>query len=72
MGWASSTLSSGHRHFAGHVRERVQGMAKTSVLRNLKDHLYQVPSKLSEEMVKCMASVYCWLRRATSLNSEKK
>uniref|UniRef100_A0A0D3E783 DUF547 domain-containing protein n=1 Tax=Brassica oleracea var. oleracea TaxID=109376 RepID=A0A0D3E783_BRAOL len=29
--------------------------------RTLKDHLYQCPSKLSEEMVKCMASVYFWI-----------
>ncbi|KAF8096248.1 hypothetical protein N665_0313s0019 [Sinapis alba] len=29
--------------------------------RTLKDHLYQCPNKLSEEMVKCMASVYFWL-----------
>lgn len=27
----------------------------------LKDHLYQCPSKLSEDMAKCMASVYFWL-----------
>ncbi|GMI76389.1 hypothetical protein like AT5G47380 [Hibiscus trionum] len=53
------------------AQEKVQGMAKTSVLRTLKDHLYQCPSKLSEEMVKCMASVYFWLRSATSMNSEK-
>ncbi|KAL5562045.1 hypothetical protein UlMin_031792 [Ulmus minor] len=30
------------------------------------------PSKLSEEMVRCMAFVYCWLRSAASVNSEKK
>ncbi|KAL5571200.1 hypothetical protein UlMin_020797 [Ulmus minor] len=28
--------------------------------------------KLSEEMVRCMAFVYCWLRSAASVNSEKK
>ncbi|XWS49117.1 hypothetical protein CRYUN_Cryun13aG0136200 [Craigia yunnanensis] len=53
------------------AQEKVQGMEKTSVLRTLKDHLYQCPNKLSEEMVRCMAAVYCWLRSATSLNSEK-
>ncbi|XP_022737180.1 uncharacterized protein LOC111290042 [Durio zibethinus] len=53
------------------AHEKVQGMEKTSALRNLKDHQYQCPSKLSEEMVRCMAAVYCWLRSATSLNSEK-
>ncbi|RVW23667.1 hypothetical protein CK203_093963 [Vitis vinifera] len=42
------------------------------MLRTLKDHLYQCPSKLSEEMVRCMAAVYCWLRGAASVNPEKK
>ncbi|XVF51760.1 hypothetical protein PTKIN_Ptkin04bG0210400 [Pterospermum kingtungense] len=54
------------------AHEKVQGIEKTSVLRTLKDHLYQCPSKLSEEMVRCMAAVYCWLQTATtSLNSEQ-
>ncbi|KAK8341842.1 hypothetical protein V6Z12_A08G192500 [Gossypium hirsutum] len=53
------------------VQEKVQGMEKNSVLQTLKAQLCQCPSKLSEEMVKCMAAVYCWLRSATSLNSEK-
>ncbi|XP_052490321.1 uncharacterized protein LOC105792060 isoform X2 [Gossypium raimondii] len=53
------------------IKEKVQGMEKNSVLRTLKEQLYQCPSKLSEEMVKCMAAVYCRLRSATSLNSEK-
>ncbi|TYI15613.1 hypothetical protein ES332_A08G198500v1 [Gossypium tomentosum] len=48
------------------VQVKVQGMEKNSVLRTLKEQLYQCPSKLSEEMVKCMATVYCWLRSATS------
>ena len=52
------------------VREKVQAMDKTSVLRTLKDHIYQCPSKLSEEMVRCMAAVYCWLRSAASVNTE--
>ncbi|KAL5537580.1 hypothetical protein UlMin_046048 [Ulmus minor] len=34
--------------------------------------LAKCPSKLSEEMVRCMAFVYCWLRSAASVNSEKK
>ncbi|MBA0554542.1 hypothetical protein Golob_013639, partial [Gossypium lobatum] len=53
------------------IKEKVQGMEKNSVLRTRKEQLYHCPSKLSEEMVKCMAAVYCWLRSATSLNSEK-
>jgi len=46
-------------------------MEKTPVLRTLKDHLNLCPNRLSEEMVKCMATVYCWLRSATSVNTEK-
>ncbi|KAE8708313.1 hypothetical protein F3Y22_tig00110347pilonHSYRG00071 [Hibiscus syriacus] len=53
------------------AHEKVQGIEKTSVLRTLKDHLHQCPSKLSEEMVRCMAAVYCGLHSATSSNSEK-
>ncbi|XVF52604.1 hypothetical protein PTKIN_Ptkin05aG0031600 [Pterospermum kingtungense] len=53
------------------AHEKVPRMEKTSVLRTLKDHLYQCPNKLSEEMVRCMATVYCWLRSATSMNSRK-
>lgn len=41
------------------------------MLRTLKDHLHQCPSKLSEEMVRCMAVVYCWLCNAASVNIEK-
>lgn len=46
-------------------------MEKTSMLRTLKDHLYQCPTKLSEEMVRCMAAVYCWLRNSASSNLEQ-
>ncbi|XP_054823299.1 uncharacterized protein LOC129321533 isoform X2 [Prosopis cineraria] len=52
------------------VHEKFSTMDKTPVLRTLKDHLYQCPSKLSEEMVRCMATVYCWLRSATTVNAE--
>ncbi|XP_076931082.1 uncharacterized protein LOC143596107 isoform X2 [Bidens hawaiensis] len=38
----------------------------------LKDHLYQCPSRLSEEMVKCMAAAYCWINRSSSTGSEHK
>ncbi|KAJ1375453.1 Ternary complex factor MIP1, leucine-zipper [Sesbania bispinosa] len=53
------------------VHEKVSTMEKTPVLRTLKDHLYQCPSRLSEEMVRCMATVYCWLRSTKSVNAEK-
>ncbi|KAL2926391.1 Alpha-lactalbumin [Bienertia sinuspersici] len=39
---------------------------KNSNVRTLKDYLHQCPNKLSEEMVKCMAAVYCWLCSAAS------
>lgn len=53
-------------------QEKVLTIERNSVLRTLKDHLYQCPSKLSEEMVRCMAAVYCWLGSAASENLEKK
>ncbi|THG19474.1 hypothetical protein TEA_007199 [Camellia sinensis var. sinensis] len=53
-------------------QELLPTMEKTSVLRTLKDHLYQCPSKLSEEMVRCMAAVYCWLCSSASESIEQK
>ncbi|XP_020218212.1 uncharacterized protein LOC109801530 isoform X2 [Cajanus cajan] len=53
------------------VQENFSTTEKTPVLRTLKDHLNQCPNRLSEEMVKCMATVYCWLRSASSVNTEK-
>lgn len=53
------------------ANEKLPTMEKASVIRTLKDHLYQCPSKLSEEMVRCMAAVYFWLRSAASVKSEK-
>ncbi|XP_022016627.1 uncharacterized protein LOC110916180 isoform X1 [Helianthus annuus] len=38
----------------------------------LKDHLYECPSRLSEEMVKCMAAAYCWLNSSSSTGLEHK
>lgn len=55
----------------GKVQEKLPTMEKTSMLRTLKDHLYQCPTKLSEEMVRCMAAVYCWLRNSASSNLEQ-
>ncbi|KAK7252682.1 hypothetical protein RIF29_36812 [Crotalaria pallida] len=52
------------------VHEKFSTMEKSPVLRTLKDHLYQCPNRLSEEMVKCMATVYCWLRSAASVNGQ--
>ncbi|CAK8539494.1 unnamed protein product [Lathyrus sativus] len=52
------------------VHEKFSSIEKAPALRPLKDHLHQCPSKLSEEMVKCMATIYCWLRSAKSGNAE--
>ena len=40
-------------------------------MRTLKDHLNQCPSKLAEEMVRCMAAVDCWLRSRASVDLEQ-
>ncbi|OWM88365.1 hypothetical protein CDL15_Pgr003777 [Punica granatum] len=50
---------------------KIPATERTSMLRTLKDHLYQCPSKLSEEMVRCMVAVYCWLRSTTSIDPAK-
>ncbi|XP_030513315.1 uncharacterized protein LOC115727282 isoform X2 [Rhodamnia argentea] len=50
---------------------KVQPTGRNLVSRTLKDHLYECPSKLSEEMVRCMVTVYCWLRRTTSVDPKK-
>ncbi|KAK1305854.1 hypothetical protein QJS10_CPA10g00910 [Acorus calamus] len=42
------------------VHENAPMMDKSN-LGTLKDHLYQCPSKLSEDLVRCMAAIYCWL-----------
>ncbi|KAL6906391.1 hypothetical protein ACP4OV_003992 [Aristida adscensionis] len=42
-----------------------------SLARTLKDHLYQCPSKISEEMVRCMASIYYLLRTEAQQKPEK-
>ncbi|GMH09545.1 hypothetical protein Nepgr_011386 [Nepenthes gracilis] len=52
------------------VQKKSPPTEKTSMQRTLKDHLGQCPSKLSEEMVRCMAAVYCWLFSNPSSKSE--
>ncbi|XP_050377123.1 uncharacterized protein LOC126794447 isoform X2 [Argentina anserina] len=54
------------------VHQRVPVLEKASMLRTLKDHLHQCPSRLAEEMVRCMSLVYCWLCSAASEKIEKK
>ncbi|CAL4932237.1 unnamed protein product [Urochloa decumbens] len=43
----------------------------SSLAHTLKDHLYQCPSKISEEMVRCMASIYYLLRTEAPEKPEK-
>ncbi|KAG9452276.1 hypothetical protein H6P81_005180 [Aristolochia fimbriata] len=53
---------------------KVQGkplVEKNSMPRSLKDHLYQGPSELSEELVRCMATIYCWVCKADSTKTIK-
>ncbi|KAK4422902.1 hypothetical protein Salat_1872800 [Sesamum alatum] len=52
-----------------HAKEPV--ISKSSAPRTLKDHLHQCPSKLAEEMVRCMAAVYCWLQSTSSVKTEQ-
>ncbi|XP_077234353.1 electron transporter, putative (Protein of unknown function, DUF547) isoform X2 [Tasmannia lanceolata] len=53
------------------VQGKVPTAGKSSLARILKDHLYQCPSKLSEELVRCMAAIYCWVRSSASTKSDK-
>ncbi|XAR54940.1 hypothetical protein NMG60_11030284 [Bertholletia excelsa] len=68
----SKSNSQQERTQSNYYKEKLPIMGKPSVLRTLKDHLYQCPSKLSEEMVKCMAAVYCWLHSSASANLSQK
>ncbi|XP_021767968.1 uncharacterized protein LOC110732342 isoform X2 [Chenopodium quinoa] len=52
------------------VHGKSSDIVKNSGVRTLKDYLHQCPSKLSEEIVNCMAAVYCWFCSATSTNSD--
>lgn len=53
------------------VQRKAPGLEKTSLTRTFKDHLYQCPSKLSEELIRCMAAIYCCLQSPVSKNPEK-
>ncbi|KAJ8633733.1 hypothetical protein MRB53_027069 [Persea americana] len=53
------------------VPEKVHTVGKNSLpVRTLKDHLYQCPSKLSEELVRCMAAMYCWVCNGSPVKPE--
>ncbi|RAL44489.1 hypothetical protein DM860_011766 [Cuscuta australis] len=45
---------------------------RAPLVKTLKDHLHQCPSKLSVEMVKCMSAIYCWLQKTIVVNTGKR
>ena len=51
--------------------EKLPYSGSSSLACTLKDHLYQCPSKISEEMVRCMASIYYLLRTEAPEKPEK-
>lgn len=61
--FSSETLDSSHStSFPPDPKKLPYSGSGGSLARTLKDHLYQCPSKISEEMVRCMASIYYLLR----------
>lgn len=66
-----SDISMGKTSGTAKVREAFSQAKRTS-LQTLKDHLFECPSKLSEEMVRCMAFIYCSLHRVASNKAKKK
>ncbi|KAI3935232.1 hypothetical protein MKW98_018421, partial [Papaver atlanticum] len=53
------------------VQRKAPGLEKTSLTRTLKDHLYQCSSKSSEELIRCMAAIYCCLQSPVSKKPRK-
>lgn len=51
--------------------EKLPSTGRSYLTRTLKEHLYQCPSKLSEELVRCMAAIYCWVGSKASASPEK-
>ncbi|RRT61158.1 hypothetical protein B296_00005511, partial [Ensete ventricosum] len=47
-------------------QEKLSTSGRSHFARTLKDHLYQCPCRISEEMVRCMASIYCLIRSDSS------
>ncbi|CAL9165557.1 unnamed protein product [Musa hybrid cultivar] len=50
------------RNFEDPMKEKLSTSGRSHFARTLKDHLYQCPCRISEEMVRCMASIYCLIR----------
>ncbi|XP_020248862.1 uncharacterized protein LOC109826268 [Asparagus officinalis] len=53
-----------------YVDQKLPSSGRSYLTRTLKEHLYQCPSKLSEELVGCMAAIYCFIGSKGSANSE--
>ncbi|THU73622.1 hypothetical protein C4D60_Mb04t24780 [Musa balbisiana] len=47
--------------FAYPMKEKLPTSGRGHFTPILKDHLYRCPSRISEEMVRCMASIFCWM-----------
>jgi hypothetical protein len=58
-------------NFDSSLYKKLPYSGSSSLARTLKEHLYQCPSKTSEEMVRCMASIYYLLRTEGSEKTEK-
>lgn len=57
--------------FVTFILDQFPTARRNYLARTLKDHLYECPSKISEELVRCMAAVYCWVRSDSSEKPEK-
>ncbi|TVU31713.1 hypothetical protein EJB05_23411 [Eragrostis curvula] len=58
-------------NFDSSLYKKLPYSGSSSLARTLKEHLYQCPSKISEEMVRCMASIYYLLRTEAPEKPEK-
>jgi hypothetical protein len=58
-------------NFDSSLYKKLPYSGSSSLARTLKEHLYQCPSKISEEMVRCMASIYYLLRTEGPEKPEK-
>lgn len=62
----NGTLLTGDTNFniernSSEIMKKFPNVRRNYLALTLKEHLYQCPSKLSEELVRCMATIYCWV-----------
>lgn len=53
------------------VDQKLPSAERSYLTRTLKEHLYQCPSRLSEELVRCMVAIYCCIGSKASAKTEK-